>query len=190
MPVSPLANYGDEWNDPKYVQCNTAVNAGYMTNEEKELIYILNLIRSNPKLFANTVLKKYPSVTGKDQLLNDTYYYGSLMDALRTMKPLEILYPDIDCYTSAECHASISGASGFIGHERKTKDCKTKKHYYGECCDYGNADPLDIVLSLLIDKGVPSLGHRSICFGSYTKIGVSIKPHSRYGTNTVLDFYY
>jgi len=190
MTISPLASYSKEWNDAKYNECNTAANASYMNKDEKEVIYILNLIRSNPKLFANTVLKKYPAVTGKDQLINDAYYYGSLMDVLRTMKPLEILYPDNNCYNSAECHASTSGTSGYIGHERKSKDCKAKKHYHGECCDYGNSDPLDIVLSLLIDKGVPSLGHRSICFGAYTKIGVSIKPHSRYGTNTVLDFYY
>ncbi|HMI79716.1 MAG TPA: hypothetical protein VK484_13045, partial [Ferruginibacter sp.] len=116
MAVSPLASYSTEWNDAKYTECNTAVNASYINSEEKEVIYILNLIRSNPKLFANTVLKKYPAVSGKDQLVNDTYYYGSLMEALRTMKPLGILYPDNDCYTSAECHATTSGKSGYIGH--------------------------------------------------------------------------
>jgi len=190
MSVSPLASYSNEWNDVKYIECNTAVNAGYMGKAEKEVIYILNLIRSNPKLFANTVLKKYPAASGKDYLLNDAYYYKSLVTDLTRMVPKAILKPDNACYVSAECHASTSGTSGYIGHERKSKDCTTKKHYFGECCDYGNADPLEIVLSLLIDKDVPSLGHRYICLGDYTRIGVSIKPHAKYRTNTVLDFAY
>jgi len=190
MAVSPLAAYSTEWNDVKYNECNTAANTSYMTSSEKNVIYILNLIRSNPVLFANTVLKKYPSVSGKQYLVNDAYYYKSLVTDLTNMEPKEILKPDNACYISAECHASTSGASGYFGHERKTRDCKTKKHYFGECCDYGNFDPLEIVLSLLIDKDVPSLGHRYICLGDYTKIGVSIKPHSKYRTNTVLDFSY
>jgi uncharacterized protein YkwD len=186
--VSPLASYSTEWNNEKYSECNTAAGVTYMTSTEKNVIYILNLIRTNPVLFANTVLKKYPSVSGKDYLLNDAYYYRSLITDLNKMAPGFLLKPDKDCYTSAECHATSSGASGYIGHERKTKECKTKKYYFGECCDYGNFDPLEIVLSLLIDKDVPSLGHRYICLGDYKKIGVSIKPHSKYRTNTVLDF--
>jgi len=35
---------------------------------------------------------------------------------------------------------------------------------------------------------VPSLGHREILFTDFTKIGVSIQPHKKYGWNTVLDF--
>jgi hypothetical protein len=77
-----------------------------------------------------------------------------------------------------------------VGHERKTQDSKLKKHYYGECCDYGHNDALEIVLSLLIDEGIPSLGHRDVCLSNYVKLGVAIQPHKRYGTNTVLDFYY
>jgi uncharacterized protein YkwD len=186
--ISPLSLYSNEWNDIKYNKCNTAVDAAYMSNGEKNVIYILNLIRSNPELFSNTVLKKYPALSGKDHLSANKYYYQSLITTLLELEPQEILYPDSTCYSSAKCHAYTSGISGYVGHERRSKDCKTKKHYYGECCDYGNSDPLEIVLSLLIDDGVPSLGHRNICLGGYRKIGVSIQPHSKYGTNTVLDF--
>jgi hypothetical protein len=62
--VSPLSLYSNEWNDVKYNKCNTAVHAAYMNNTEKNVIYILNLIRSNPQLFAITVLKKYPALSG------------------------------------------------------------------------------------------------------------------------------
>jgi len=48
--------------------------------------------------------------------------------------------------------------------------------------------PLEIVLELMIDEDVPSLGHRLVMFTNYTKIGISIQPHKKYEWNTVLDF--
>jgi hypothetical protein len=188
--VSPLALYSDEWNDPKYEHCNTAANVNYMNEEEKNIIYILNLVRTNPNLFAKTVLKKYPATSGKTYLTNDIYYYKSLMDKLLSLQALNALGPDNSCYNSAQCHASSSGASGYVGHERKNRECKEKKYYYGECCEYGHDDALDIVMSLLIDENVPSLGHRDICLSPYKFIGVSMQPHRKYKINTVLDFYY
>lgn len=188
--VSPLAHYNIEWNNIKYNNCNTAVNAAYLSRSEKEVIYILNLIRCYPALFAKTVLKKYPAFSGNDYLADDVFYFRSLFDTLLTLQPIQLLYPDKACFISAKCHAYSSGISGYVGHTRKTKDCISKKYYYGECCDYGHKDPLDIVLSLLIDEGIPSLGHRIVCLSSYAKIGVSIQPHTTYGHNAVLDFYY
>ncbi len=188
--VSPLAVYSTDWNDIKYSKCNTAANAAYLSKSEKDVIYILNLIRRHPALFAKTVLKKYPALSGNGYLADDTYYFKSLVDTLLTLAPKQMLYPDNDCFLSAKSHAYQSGITGYVGHERKSNESKLKKHYYGECCDYGRKDPLDIVLSLLIDEGIPSLGHRLVCLTEYTKIGVSIQPHKKYGTNAVLDFYY
>jgi uncharacterized protein YkwD len=188
--VSPLASYSNVWNDIKYSNCNTAVNVPYLSKTEKDVIYILNLIRTNPVLFVKTVLKKYPAVSGNGYLAADSFYFISLVNTLQKMEPLNMLYPDKNCFESAMCHAYSSGLTGYVGHERKTKDCKTKKYFNGECCDYGHADPLDIVLSLLIDEGIPSLGHRMVCLNAYNNIGVSIQPHTRYGRNAVLDFYF
>lgn len=188
--ISPLAQYSNEWNNIKYSKCNTAANVAYMSNSEKEVIYILNLIRTYPAFFAQTVLKKYPSMSGNDHLAGDTYYFKSLVDTLLTLEKKQMLYPDDACFNSAKSHAVQSGITGYVGHERKSQESKAKKYYFGECCDYGRKDPLDIVLSLLIDEGIPSLGHRTVCLSDYTKIGVSIQPHKRYGTNAVLDFYY
>ncbi len=189
-PVSPLATYSNAWNDIKFSKCNTAANAPYLSSDEKEIIYILNLIRTDPVLFSKTVLKKYPALSGKGYLATDEFYYISLVNTLAKMQPLNLLVPDKACFESAQCHASSSGASGYAGHKRTNGTCENKKTYNGECCDYGNSEPLEIVLSLLIDEGVPSLGHRDIMLSSYTKVGVSIKPHKKYGTNTIFDFLY
>ena len=125
-----------------------------------------------------------------DYLAGDIYYFKSLVDTLLTLSPKQILYPDNDCFISAKSHAYQSGVTGYVGHERKTPDSRSKKHYFGECCDYGHNDPLDIVLSLLIDEGISNLGHRVVCLSDYAKVGVSLQPHKKYGTNAVLDFYY
>jgi uncharacterized protein YkwD len=188
--VSPLASYSKIWNDKKYSICNTAANTAYLTKAEKDAIYILNLVRAYPVLFTKTVLLKYPSVSGNYSLAADSFYFLSLVNSLKKMDPLDILSPDDKCFESAKYHAIASGIAGYVGHERKTKTSKAKKYYYGECCDYGHSDPLDIVLSLLIDEGIPSLGHRDIFLSHYTKIGVSMQPHKKYCTNAVFDFYY
>jgi uncharacterized protein YkwD len=188
--VSPLSSYSTAWNDIKYSKCNTAAGEAYMSNAEKETVYILNLVRSNPALFAKTVLKKYPSVSGNLYLATDSFYFISLVNRLMQMKPLDILYPDKACFESAACHATSSGIAGYAGHKRINRECEKKKNYNGECCDYGHKDPLEIILSLLIDEGVPSLGHRNIFLSAYNKIGVSIQPHKKYGYNAVFDFAY
>jgi uncharacterized protein YkwD len=101
-----------------------------------------------------------------------------------------MLYPDNACFQSARTHAWQSGISGYAGHQRGTPEARSKKYYNGECCDYGRSSPLEIVLSLLIDEGIPGLGHRKICLMNFTGIGVAIQPHKKYGTNAVLDFSY
>ncbi len=48
----------------------------------------------------------------------------------------------------------------------------------------------DIVLQLLIDDRVSSLGHRKICLDArYSKIGVSVSPHKEWDTCAVLDMF-
>jgi len=187
--VSPFADYSAEWNKPMYAKCNTAEKALYMSKTEKEVIYILNLIRMYPKQFATTVLKNYPEKTSRNWL-PEIPYYQSLMDTLLKIEPSNLLTPDKECYISAECHATSTGVAGVVTHDRQTAECKKKQHYYGECCDYGHSTALEIVLSLLIDEGVPSLGHRWICLGSYNTLGLSIQPHKGYGHTAVLDFAY
>ncbi|MEO5893010.1 MAG: hypothetical protein ABIQ31_22360 [Ferruginibacter sp.] len=187
--LSPLSAYSTEWNKAAYSTCNTAKNVDYMNDVEKEVIYILNLARAYPKLFANTVLAKYPAMSGKERLINNEYYYQSLIKKMLTMEQAPIINPDEKCFTSAACHAKTSGEEGYVGHIRTSNECKVQQHFLGECCDYGNKEPLNIILSLLIDEDIPSFGHRKILLGNYSLVGVSMQPHKTYRQNTVLDFY-
>ena len=188
--TSPLAAYSSEWNQPKYRLCNTAAKANYMSEKEKTVIYVLNLARTYPALFAKTVIAQYPSLSGNNELAKDQFYYQSLLTTLQQMAPLPMMTDNEKCYQSALCHALLSGKTGYVGHNRNSEECERKKYFYGECCDYGSNDPVEIIIHLLIDKDITSLGHRKILLGKYTSAGVSIQPHTDYRFNTVLDFYF
>jgi uncharacterized protein YkwD len=116
---------------------------------------------------------------------NNSYYYLSLFRKLADMKPENILHPNHQLFKTAECWAIEAGKRGLKGHDR----INCKKRYDAEACDYGNNNGFDVVLNLLVDKFVPSLGHRKILLGNYSELGAAIRPHdSDLDYNAVLDF--
>ncbi len=168
-------------NNCSYRDTNSAKKIDWLSKEEKELIYWLNYARLNPQKFCTKyILPRY-----KTRLNN--VYVATLIDYMLAMKPVPALIPDKKLYESATCHAVSMGKVGKIGHGR-LDGCKSS--FSEECCSYGLSNPIDIVIQLLIDEGITSLGHRYICLGTYSKVGVSIRPHHSYGTNAVLDFGY
>lgn len=183
----PLKDFGTVWSDPKFTAYNTAARVPWMTAEERDVVYVLNLVRSQPQLFLQQVVKKWPQHSSSSGLEQNSYY-RSLCTDLEKQKPVGLLYADSLLWVSAFCHASTAGKKGYVGHDRQTKACEQKESFMGECCNYGYSKAIDIVMSLLIDDNVPSLGHRKILLMPYTKVGVSIQPHTEYGMNTVLDF--
>ncbi len=184
---SPLSSFSNEWNKQTYLDLNTARDSNYLTEMEKDVIWILNLLRRDPQLFLRTVLLDPKSEYYKNSSYRNSYY-TSLVKDLQKQKPNRIpLQPSQVLFQSAFCHALNSGKAGYVGHDRKW-GCRSS--FRGECCSYGFDDALDIVMQLIIDDGVPSLGHRSICLSTtYNELGVSIQPHSAYSYNAVLDFY-
>jgi hypothetical protein len=184
---NPLAFYSAAWNAPLYNNCNTASSVTYMTKSEKNLIWTINMIRLNPLLFINTVLNN-PKCSFYYMKKDKNKYFLSLVKDLQNLKPNKnYLIPDSSAFVSAKCHAYTSGINGTIGHERNPGECT--KDFYGECCDYGYDDPVNILLHLLIDENISNLGHREICLSPrYLTVACSIQPHKVYGTNAVIDF--
>jgi hypothetical protein len=173
---------GQQWKS----SLHTALVEDYLNDEEKMVYYYLNLARTQPRYFADSVLKTYKGAKGFDNsYLKTSPYVASLYKHLVAMKPLQPLQPDRTLFTSAACFAEAAGKKGIVGHERKGTDCTLR---YAECCSYGMNNALDIVLQLLIDKDIENLAHRVICLGPYTRVGVSIRPHKDYRQNAVLNF--
>jgi len=185
--INPLAKFSNEWNKIDYQNCNTAKELKYLKTTERNVIWIINMVRLNPRLFLNSVLLNSKSPMYKSFKIR-SFYYNSLIENLKTLSPNQSpLLPDTDLFITAKCHAYESGKIGYVGHDRKNNTCV--KDFFGECCYYGLEDPFHIVISLLIDEDVSNLGHRKIMLNKkYTLIGVSLQPHIDYGTNTVLDF--
>ena len=159
-------------------------NCLFATREEKNAYHYLNYARTKPKEFCEKFV-----VPNWDK---NNSYENSLVKTMRSMEPVPPVYPELQLFQSALCHARTSGKSGYVGHDRQ-KDPKTgskcNSYFMGECCSYGHEDGLGIILQLLIDNRVPSLGHRKICLSEgYTKVGISIQHHERYDFNCVLDF--
>lgn len=184
---SPLQVFSNAWNDEKYDVANTARNAIYMSETERQVIQILNLVRMDPALFERTVVKQYPDYK-RNAKLKQSSYYKSLCATLTNLKALPVLLPNKFCFESARCHAETSGNKAYVGHDRITTECKKTSFYNGECISYGYSDALDIVMVLLIDENVPDLGHRINFLGNFKSLGVSIQPHKSYRYNAVIDF--
>lgn len=185
---SPLSEFSTKWDDIFFYKCNTAENTNYLSLEERNIIFIINLVRTNPAAFANTVLLNPVSSFFKKAESRNSYE-NSLIETLIKMKPYgQLLYPDSVLYKFAKCHAINSGIRGYVGHDRKVTDCATDSHF-AECCSYGESKAIEILLLLLIDKNIIGLGHRLVILDlDYSRIGVSIQPHINYEFNAVLDF--
>lgn len=116
---------------------------------------------------------------------SNSFYYMSLFRKLAEMEPRNILKPDYQLFKTAECWAIEAGERGLKGHDR----INCRKDYDAEACDYSNNNGFDVVLNLLVDKFVPSLGHRKVLLGNFSKMGAAIRPHnSDLDYNAVLDF--
>jgi hypothetical protein len=153
---------------------------------EKEIFTYLNEARTKPSVFADKYLIKQQTEIEKECYL--------FMKAHKALEPLEL---SCILYKAAKFHVDDTGIKGLTIHESSdgtSFSARLKKYLpnysnIAENIDFGNNDALSIVLSLLIDDGVPSRGHRLNIMGSDFKIiGISVGNHKTYNTMCVMDF--
>jgi len=178
-------------NFPKdlLAKANTAKDATYLTEDGKLVVLIMNIARINGPLFVKNILNNQSND-------NSSANFQSLISDLNKTKDLNPFFPASGLSKAAKFHAIDMGDKGTTGHKSSDGTAtfvRIRKYAQGssmaENCSYGYSDPLEIVLQLLIDEGVASLGHRkSILNQSYSFVGVSIQPHTAYGYNCVQDF--
>lgn len=186
---------------------NTAANAGYLSALEKEIIYEINLFRSNPAKYA----EDYIAPLSRNYQKNILYYPGdkpiktvegvkALHECVRELKkatPKPLLYPNEALTKSAEDHCrdqSKTGRTGHIGSDNS--NLKVRIDRYGkwktriaENIAYGNTSARQMVVFLLIDDNVRNRGHRVNMLNSDFKlVGVSCGKHPEYSTMCVMNF--
>jgi uncharacterized protein YkwD len=177
-----------EWTNEEILKANTASNTSYLSEEEKEVIFVTNLSRVNGDLFSKTFV---PYFMEKNQIKSSSYS-KSLERDLKKNKNNSAFQPNNLLTSTAKGHALTSGKRGNAGHQgfdKRYKKVESEFGYFGENCDYGYKQGWEITVHLLIDEGVKSLGHRkSILSHEYTHVGVAIAPHKEYRYNCVMNF--
>lgn len=200
-PDTPPVTANEEtasWTWDEKRKALTASNLDLFTADEIDVYYYCNLARVNGKKFLELVAKPYvaDSKNGYDE--NDTYVKSLYTDLEALSDDLPMLSPDKDLCRAAAAHAEDMIANNIFQHDSSDgTNCFTRIKKYYEGSTYGenlaartNGTALQLVMDLLIDKGVEGVGHRkNILNKNYRAMGVSVKSgHPTYGTVCVQDF--
>ncbi|MDQ0640636.1 uncharacterized protein YkwD [Pedobacter sp. W3I1] len=197
-----------KWTNAEFRKANTAANASYLSNEEKNIVMYINLIRIDGEKFYYTFLEDYINNYNAKvrkyrnynelRITRNNSYYTSLLKHLRGVKNLQMFYPDDKLASLSRGHAQDLNRNNLDTHESSNGDKFSKRlsRYFpnkamSENIDFGYSNSLDIVCHLLLDCGVPSLGHRFNLLDQKYKlntVGVSIQPHPSYTWCAVIDF--
>jgi len=192
----------DGWN---VELLNTAANADYLTDEEKNLVLATNMVRTDPPKFAELYvsevigyyqgrLLKYPfeiPIETQEGKAPAVQVYRILLKT----KPMGILYPSAGMSRAARDHAESLSVSGRIGHGSGNAPAKRLQKFgkwtgcMGENISYGPETGYRVLIALLIDDGVSARGHRKVILEErFTRIGVGSAPHKRYGKSFVVTY--
>ena len=178
--IPHISCFSQEWSAAQLEKANTAADVAGLSADEQTAIMYINLARLFPKDFVEIELADDADLNRESPANTN-----SLIATLNQGNTAPALYFDMALYESARCFAKESGDKGTVGHKRKS----CTKNYEGECCSYGEKAGWDIALQWLIDDNQAGLGHRKICLSTtYTKIGLSVHTHKKYGVCAVADF--
>lgn len=207
--IIALINYftfiqDDGWDIKKL---DTARDVNYLTDIEKDVILEMNKVRSDPVKYAEMYvleikelydgkLLKYP---GEIAILTDEGLsaVNECYRVLKRQKPVSLLYPSKGMSQAAMDHVKDQSKSGKLDHsgsDRSTPFDRMNRHgewiyTAAENIDYGNNIARRIILSLLIDDGVASRGHRNnILNDKFGKTGVAIGNHPKYEHMCVITY--
>ncbi|GAA3954352.1 hypothetical protein GCM10022246_05390 [Pedobacter ginsengiterrae] len=199
---------GQNWTDAEFKKANTAVNADYLTNEEKNVVLYMNLIRLDGEKFYYTFLEDYINNYNSKvrqyrnynelKIARNNSYYLSLLKHVKGVKNLPMFYPDEKLTSLSRSHAIDLNRNNLESHDSSNGDKFSKRlakdfpnKTMSENIDFGFSNSLDIVCHLLLDCGVPTLGHRFNLLDQKNKlntVGVSIQPHPSYSWCAVIDY--
>ncbi len=165
----------------------------FMTAEEQKLVFYMNLLRLEPVVFLNDIVKPYVAFNE----LNVNSYVRSLYKDLAKSKSVSTLRMEQDLYEMAKSHLQDIGTNGLTGHvgsngqtfKIRAAPLLNKYELVSENVGLGFNSPLDNLMGLLIDDGVKGLGHRkAILSPQYNGIGVAIGSHKEFVYGCVMDF--
>jgi uncharacterized protein YkwD len=174
---------------------------------EKEIIDEMNLARSNPQQYATFIeeFKKYYdgnrlTMPGRKKAIvtfDGVAAVDEAINFLRATKPLPPLEIVKGMCLAAKDHANdlaVKGLTGHRGSDGSSPNARVDRYgrwegAIGETIVYEVSTARQIVISLIIDDGVPNRGHRRNIFDpNYRVAGVSINNSSANGVRCVVDY--
>ena len=164
-----------------------------MTPVERDVFKEINIARTQPHVYAE--IMEMGSV-GKLGLEQRTAWIEAA-GVLKKMRPLApIKEVPLGLYLAAKDHAMEQSASGSAGHgggdgSLPSERCNRYGAWQsslGENLTYGSTRAQDIVVSMIVDEGVPSRGHRENLFGTWSVAGVAVEQHPKYQHVCVVNF--
>ena len=183
----------DEWRHPKYYLSHTARKIESLSEHEQLVVAVHNLVRMNSQLFEKTFLNTF--IKTHSGFSNENSYVKSLREDLKKSAVRKLMLPHELLIKAAKYHASdtknpdkghFSSDGRSFGERIREFGVKGK---VGESISFSYTEADEIVINLLIDKGVESLGHRkSILERGFVTIGTSIHTHLKYEWICVINY--
>ncbi len=184
---------------------NTAASARYLSDDEKNVVLAMNLIRHNPakyaRLYVQPLLAYFDGtllrMPGKTPLRTreGAEAVRELYHELMETNPVQLLYPSEGMSLAAANHARYMKRTGNAGHEgRGGMDARLSRHgrwdvSIAENLHWGADNAHDAVLSLMIDDGVKNRGHRiNILEPDFKYVGVGIDSHPKLHISYVIKY--
>lgn len=179
---------------------NTALDADFLDDDEKNIILAHNLVRYDPEKFANLYVTEYLSYfKGREfhypnmriiMLTREgTYPAEELYYELIRTRPMDVLYPSEGLSVSALSHLKylirlgVRGHGGQGGLRARVERVGHWENRLAENISYGNFSAHDAVLYMLIDDLVHDRKHRRIILDpELNYVGVAKGYHENFPT--------
>ena len=179
---------------------NTAVGESYLRESEKRMMLELNFVRAYPKVYAQIIAdhleQEANSIFGLD--FEEKLAGEELIKELEQMTPLTILQPAECIFEAAKVHGEDCKKRGYFAHmgsdrshpwDRILKHCPSFSTGNENGAGSSNPSPRAAVISLLMDDGITSRGHRkNILDPAWTHAACYYYADTFYGNQWVQNF--
>ncbi|PKP20468.1 MAG: CAP domain-containing protein [Bacteroidetes bacterium HGW-Bacteroidetes-21] len=188
-------------------ELNTAKNSVFLNDKEKDVVLAMNMARTNPKKFTEDFIKpflgyfdeKTMSVPGQEDVgtVEGVNAVKELIKVLPKMKSSGVLTPSKALSLAAGDLVKSqekTGKTGHIGEGGQTLPKRVNRYgnnsgLIAENVSYGEHTGLMVVITLLIDDGVSSRGHReNIMESGLSLVGVKWGTHPKYDEMCAISF--
>ena len=187
-------------------QSNKTSEANYLSSLEKAVVSEMNIARTSPKQYASFLEQfrkhydgKLLRLPGETPILTKegTGAVAEAIRFLRSQKPVSPLTPSKGMSLGAKDHIRDLGTSGASRHNGsegsqpwdRVNRYGTWQKIIGENISFGHNKARNIVMTLMIDDGVPHRGHRKNIFNpDFRVVGVACGDHPTYKAICVMTF--